>query len=86
MINIVGHYGKRYFLEFGADKTNVTVTGSKIDMDFYRDINLWTLYGHTLNVTEDNDHLGLIVSGVDEVSKNVEKSVRSARGMLFLIS
>ena len=83
LINIVGHYGKRYFLEFGADKTNVTVTGSKIDMDFYRDINLWTLYGHTLNVTEDNDHLGLIVSGVDEVSKNVEKSVRCARGMLF---
>ena len=83
LINIVGHYGKRYFLEFGTDTTNVTVTGSKIDMDFYQDVNLWTLYGDRLNVTEENDHLGLIVSGRDEVSKNDEKNIRSTRGMLF---
>ena len=40
LINIVGHYGKRYRLVFGADKTKITVTGSKHDMNYYKDINI----------------------------------------------
>ena len=40
LINIVGHYGKRYRLVFGADKTKVTVTGPKVDMDYYKQINI----------------------------------------------
>ena len=51
---------------FGADKTKVTVTGSKQDMAYYEDINLWKLDGNALPVTEDNEDLGLIVSGTDE--------------------
>ena len=35
LINIIGHYGKRYRIIFGADKTKVTVTGSKPDMKYY---------------------------------------------------
>ena len=34
LIDIVGHYGKRYRLVFGADKTKITVTGSKHDMEY----------------------------------------------------
>ena len=45
IVNIVGHYSKRYRVEFGADKTRVTITGSKVDMDYYKDINLWILHG-----------------------------------------
>ena len=41
LINIIGHYGKRYRLIFGADKTKVTITGPKVDMRYYQDINLW---------------------------------------------
>ena len=51
---------------FGPDKTKVTVTGSKHDIAYYKDISLWTLHGGALAVTEDNEHLGLIVSGTDE--------------------
>ena len=29
LINIIGHYGRRYRLIFGADNTKVTITGSK---------------------------------------------------------
>ena len=34
LINIAGHYGRRYRLIFGASKTKVTVTGSKHDMKY----------------------------------------------------
>ena len=70
LIDIVGHYGRRYRLIFGADKTKVTITGSAHDMRYYQDINLWSLYGEKLNVSEDNEHLGLVVSGTDEELKS----------------
>ena len=47
------------------------------------DINLWSLYGEKLVVSEDNDHLGLIVSGTDEEMKNVDNNIQSARSTLF---
>ena len=59
LINIVGHYGWRYRLIFGADKTKVTVTGSKHDMKYYEDISMWSLYGEKLEVSENNDHLAV---------------------------
>jgi len=34
-------------------------------------------------VTENNDHLGLVVSGRDEEIKNVDKNISSARDSLF---
>ena len=52
LIDIIGHYGKRYRLIFGADKTKVTITGSKHEI--YQDINMWSLYGEKLKVSEDN--------------------------------
>ena len=44
-IDIVGHYGRRYRVIFNGGKTKATVTGSKIDMQYYKDIKMWTLYG-----------------------------------------
>ena len=82
LIDIVGHYGKRYRLIFGADKTTVTVTGSKHDMEYYNDINIWSLNGEKLRVAEDNEHLGLLVSGIDEEIKNIDKNIRAARNCL----
>ena len=83
LINIVGHYGKRYRLVFGADKTKVTITGSKQDIQYYGDIKLWSLYGETLCVAENNEHLGLVVSGMDEEIKNVDNNIQSARNTMF---
>ena len=68
---------------FGAGKTKVTVTGSRTDMSYYRDINIWSLNGEKLKVTEDNEHLGLIVSGTNEEIKNTDKNINSARKILF---
>ena len=83
LIDIVGHYGRRYRLIFGPDKTKVTVTGSKHDMQYYRENNIWSLYGEQLEVAEDNDHLGLVVSGSNEELKNIDKNIHSARKSLF---
>ena len=83
LINIIGHYGKRYRLVFGADKTKITITGSKHDMEYFKRVSYWTLYGEKLEVAENNDHLGLIVSGIDEEAKNVDKNINSARNSLF---
>ena len=83
LINIVGHYSKRYRVIFGADKTKVTITGSPKDMDYYKDISIWSLHGDPLRVEDDNDHLGLIVSGKKEEQKNVDKNIDSARRSLF---
>ena len=83
IINIIGHYAKRYRLTFGAEKTKVTITGSKQDMSYYKDINIWSLAGKSLTVADDNDHLGMIVSGHDEEIKNVDKNIASARKILY---
>ena len=39
-------------------------------MEFYRDNAPWKLNGERLNVVDDNEHLGLIVSGSEEEQKN----------------
>ena len=83
LIDIIGHYGNRYQVTFGADKTKVTITGSIKDMNYYRDISIWTLHGDPLEVAEDNEHLGLVVSGWNEELKNVDRNIDSARKSIF---
>ena len=74
-IDIVAHYGRRYRVVFWADKTKVTVTGSRVDMA----IKMWSLNGERISVTEDNDHLSVIVSGLEEEVKNLDKHIQSTR-------
>ena len=70
---------------FGADKTKVTITGSKQDMQYYKEINIWTLYDEKLQVSEDNQQFGLVVSVTDEEMKNFEKIIDSARKKMFAL-
>ena len=39
--------------------------------------------GEPMNVTKDNEHLGLVVYGTDEERKNIDKNIESARKMLM---
>ena len=52
-------------------------------MKYYKDVNLWSLYGEKLQVSENNDHLGLVFSGLNEELKNIDKNIKSARDALF---
>ena len=67
--------GKRYRIVFNADKTKLVVTGSQIDMDYYREVSPWTLNGEQISVTEDNEHLSRVVSGRDEDEKNIDSNI-----------
>ena len=82
-INIVSHYAKRYRVVFNADKTKIVVTGSKVDMDYYSDISPWSLNGERITVVENNEHLGLVVSGLCEEQKNVDMNITKCRNSIF---
>ena len=44
---------------------------------------MWTLYSEKIDVTDDNDHIGLIVSGQAEEAKNVDANIQQCRNSLF---
>jgi hypothetical protein len=72
-----------YQVTYGASKTKVTVVGSALDMQYYQDVSPWTLDGEKVKVTEDNDHLGHIVSGISQEDKNVDARIDKGRKNLF---
>ena len=82
-LNIVSFFGKRYRIVFNADKTKLVVTGSQIDMDYYRDITRWTLNDEIIAVCDENENLGLIVSGCNEEQKNVDANIQECRKSLL---
>ena len=84
-LNITAHHALRYHQRFNPSKTNAVVVGSKIDMAYFKDISPWTLYGKKLNVVETNEHLGLLVSGLNEEQKNVDNNITKCRNSLFAI-
>ena len=82
-LDIISHYAKRYQLKFNAGKTKVVVTGSKVDMAFYKDTTPWTLDGDRISVVDANEHLGLIVAGTNEEIRNIDENISKCRGSLF---
>jgi hypothetical protein len=82
-LGIVSHYGRRYQLRFNADKTKIVVSGSKMDIDYFKDVHPWKLNGDTVSAVDNNDHLGRIVSGLDEEQKNVDQNIQQCRNSLF---
>ena len=52
-------------------------------MQYYEDIQPWVMDNKPVSVKEDNDHLGLIVSGYKEEEKNIDLKIKKARGSLF---
>ena len=83
LIDIAEHYGKRYRITYGASKTKITISGSDIDRKFYGDTTPWSMGGVPIEVVENNDHLGQIVSGENQVIKNVDNRIKKGRGSLY---
>ena len=83
LLDIAQHYGQQYRIEYGASKTVISVVGSKKDMKYYKDIQPWKMDDLPVSVKDDNDHLGLVVSGDREEEKNVDLKIKKARGALF---
>ena len=81
----MSHYARRYQLQFNAEKTKIVVTGSKVDMDFYKSTCPWTLNGEKISVVDTNEHLGLTVSGHNEELRNVDENISKCRASLFAL-
>ena len=63
----------------------MTITGSQIDQNYYRDVYNWTIGGQRINVTEDNDHVGQIISGDRQEQKNIDLRLEKGRKSLFAL-
>ena len=83
LLDLAAHYGETYRVTYGAEKTKVTVIGSALDMQYYSDVRPWHINGQKVKVTEDNEHLGQIVSGTNQEQKNIEKRIEKGRKNLF---
>ena len=82
-VDLISFFVKRNRMIFNAGKTKLVVTGSKLDMNYYADISPWSLDGQPVNVVDNNEHLGLIVSGSDEEDKNIDENIHKCRKSLF---
>ena len=82
-LDIIGNYANKYQLKFNADKTKIVISGSKLDMAYYKDTRPWTLNGERVRVVDTNEHLGLVVSGLDEEQKNIDANLVKCRNSLF---
>ena len=49
-------------------------------MRYYKDVSPWLIGDQKIDVTENNEHLGQIVSGIDQTSKNIDQSLKRGRG------
>ena len=85
LIDIAEYYGKLYRIQYGASKTKITVSGSNVDIEYYSDTKPWNMNGKPIDVVENNDHLGQIISGTRQEDKNVNLRIKKARNSLFAL-
>ena len=69
--------------EIWASKTKITVVSSEVDRQYYSEICPWHIDDNPIEVSTDNEHLGQIVSGVDQERKNVDLRISKGRNAIF---
>ena len=82
-LEIAEFYGTTYLATYAASKTKVTVVGSGADIRFYQETSPRKLTGSKVLVSDDNDHLGQIISGKKQEQKNVDLRIQKGRNSLF---
>ena len=85
LIDMAEHYGKLYRIQYGALKTKITVSGPDVDVQFYKDAQSWNIAGQPVEVVENNEHLGQIVSGSRQEEKNVDLRIKKSRNIRFAL-
>lgn len=83
LLNLAGQCGKMCKIKYGASKTKITIIGSERDQTYFHDVQPWTMDGEQVEVVEDNDHLGQIVSGCRQVEENIDDRIKKKRKSLF---
>ena len=82
-LDIAAYYGYVYRIEYGAAKTKITVKGSEIDQQYFNDVAPWKMNDEFINVVDENEHLGQVVSPKQQEEKNVDLRIAKSRNCLF---
>ena len=82
-LDIASHYGRMFRIKYGASKTKITVIGSEIDTNYYEDVKPWKMDGEVVQVVENNEHLGQIISNKSQEMKNVDLRLEKGRKSLY---
>ena len=72
-----------YRIQYGADKTKVTVVGSEVDANYFQNVKPWKMNNEVVKVVEDNEHLGQIVSNKNQEEKNIDLRLQKGRKSLY---
>ena len=56
LLDMAKHYGDLYQVQYGASKTKITVSGSEIDISYFKEVSPWTMDGRKVDVAMDNEH------------------------------
>ena len=75
LLDLAKHYGQMYQVKYGASKTKITISGPEVDRTYYKDVSPWTMDDERINVVENNEHLGQIISGERQVMKNIDSRI-----------
>ena len=59
------------------------MSGSDLDIQYYKDTQHWNMGGQTIPVVDNNEHLGQIVSGSRQEQKNIDLRIEKSRNTLF---
>ena len=71
------------YIKTNQNKTKIIVTGSEADVQHYKDVKMWKMDGATVEVADENEHLGLVVAGYHEEQRNVEENINRGRKSLY---
>ena len=83
ILDLASFYGDMYHVRYGADKTKVVISGPEIDRKYYCELKPWVLYGERVEVVENNEHLGQVISGDRQTGKNIDRRIMKGRQALF---
>ena len=71
IIDLAAYYGQLYKVKYNPSKTKIVISGPTIDHNYYHDVNPWSMYGQTVTVTTDIQHLRQVISGSQQIETNV---------------
>ena len=79
LLDMAKFYGDMYQVQYGASKTKITISGSEIDRNYFKEVRPWSMEGETVDVVDDNEHLGQVVSGDRQHEKNIDLRIKQER-------
>ena len=66
-----------------VQQTRVTISGPEIDQTYFQEICPWVMDGNKVYVVSEDEHLGRVVTGRQQIVKNVDLRLDKARKSLF---